>query len=101
MRFHSIELPDDKIVEFCRKKRITEFAFFGSILTETFGPDSDIDVLVSFEGDCHYSLLDLARIKQDLEVLLGRHVDLVEKASLRNPFRRHSILHHMEIVYAA
>ncbi len=101
MQFHGVELPKDRIVEFCRSKGVTEFALFCSILTDTFGPESDIDVLVSFDAGCHYSLLDLARMKQELEVLFGRDVDLVEKASLRNPFRKHAILHNMEIVYAA
>ncbi|NQV34520.1 MAG: nucleotidyltransferase domain-containing protein [Phycisphaeraceae bacterium] len=101
MRFHSVELPKDRIVEFCQSKKVTEFALFGSILTDTFGPDSDIDVLVSFDAACRYSLLDLARMKQELEVLFDREVDLVEKASLRNPFRKQAILNNMEIVYAA
>ena len=101
MRFHNIELPKDRIVEFCRHKGIKELALFGSILTDHFGPDSDIDILVSFEADCGYSLLDLAQIKEELKTILGREVDLVEKAALKNPFRRHSILHNMEIVYAA
>ncbi len=101
MQFHSVELPKDRIVEFYRSKGVTEFALFGSILTDAFGPDSDVDVLVSFDAACHYSLLDLARMKQELEELFGRDVDLVEKASLRNPFRKRAILHSMEIVYAA
>jgi len=101
MRFHGVELSEDRIMEFCRSKRITEFALFGSILTDSFGPNSDIDVLVSFDAECRYSLLDLAKMKQELEALFGREVDLVEKASLRNPFRKHSILNTMEIVYAA
>ena len=44
-------LPIDHpwIAEFCRKWRITEFALFGSVLRDDFGPDSDVDVLVSFE----------------------------------------------------
>ncbi len=101
MRFHSIELSEDRIMEFCRSKRITEFALFGSILTDTFSPNSDIDILVSFDAECRYSLLDLAKMKQELETLFGREVDLVEKASLRNPFRKQAILNAMEIVYTA
>ncbi len=101
MRYHGVEFSEDRIIEFCRSKRITEFAFFGSILTDSFSPDSDVDVLVSFDAECCYSLLDLAKIKQELETLFDRQVDLVEKASLRNPFRKHSILNSMEIVYAA
>jgi hypothetical protein len=46
-------------------------------------------------------LFDLVEMKDELESLFGRPVDLVEKPALKNPFRRHSILNHQEIVYAA
>ena len=59
-----LELPKDRIVEFCKDKGITEFALFGSVLTDTFGPNSDIDILVSFDAGRRYSLLDLAGMKR-------------------------------------
>ena len=101
MRFHQIDLPEDKIASFCKRRKISEFALFGSVLRDDFRSDSDVDVLVTFAPDCGYSLFDLAEIKQELEVLFGHEVDLVEKGSLKNPFRRHSILNNMEVVYAA
>ena len=101
MKYHNIDLPDDVIAEFCRKWKIKELAFFGSILREDFSPESDIDVLVTFAPDCGYSLFDLAEIQNELKTLLNHEVDLVEKEALRNPFRKHSILNKMEVVYAA
>lgn len=101
MKFHSIDLPKEKIVDFCQRWKITEFAVFGSVLRDDFQPDSDIDVLVTFADDCGHSLFDLAQIQQELEAILAHEVDLVEKAGLRNPFRRHNILNNMEVVYAA
>ena len=101
MMFHQIDLPKEKIVSFCEQRKISEFAFFGSVLRGDFRPDSDIDVLVTFAPDCGYSLFDLAEIKQELETILGHEVDLVEKDSLKNPFRRHAILNNMEVIYAA
>lgn len=44
-----IDIPKKKIAEFCRRNRIRRLAFFGSVLRDDFGPDSDVDVLVEFE----------------------------------------------------
>ena len=101
MRFHEIDLPKEKIADFCQRWKITEFALFGSVLRDDFGPDSDIDVLATFAEDCGYSLFDLAQIQEELKAILAHEVDLVEKGSLRNPFRRHAILNNMEVIYAA
>ncbi len=89
------------IAEFCRRHHITEFAFFGSVLRDDFRPDSDVDVLVTFAPEARPSLMDLALMQDELERLLGRDVDLVEKPGLRNPFRRREILRSMQVVYAS
>ncbi|MHC4720823.1 MAG: nucleotidyltransferase family protein [Planctomycetota bacterium] len=101
VKFGRIELPGESIAEFCRKYEVKELAVFGSVLGEDFRTDSDVDVLVTFVEDCRHSLFDLAEMQQELTSLLGHEVDLVEKASVRNPFRRRSILNSMEVVYAA
>jgi len=44
-----IQIPLDKIEEFCQKWRIREFSLFGSVLTDEFRPDSDVDVLVELQ----------------------------------------------------
>ena len=95
-----LTIPEKKIRSFCRRWKISEFALFGSILREDFRPDSDVDVLVSFAADAHWSLWDLTEIQQELEAIFGRSVDLVENGTLRNPFRRQAILSTKEIVYA-
>ncbi len=101
MKFHINNLPEEKIAEFCRQWKITEFALFGSVLQEDFGPDSDIDVLVTFQVDAPWSMWDLLDMRKELQDLFGRDVDIVEKDALRNPFRRHNILNNMEVIYAA
>jgi len=101
VRFHEIDLPRERIAAFCQQWKIIEFALFGSVLRGDFRPDSDIDVLVTFAEDCGHSLFDLAQIQEELKAILGREVELVEKESLRNPFRRHVILNNMEVIYAA
>ena len=96
-----LPIPEKKIRIFCRRWKVTEFALFGSILREDFRPDSDVDVLVSFVPDAHWSLWDLAEMQQELEAIFGRSVDLVENGTLRNPFRRQAIMSTKEVVYAA
>ena len=76
-------------------------ALFGSVLSEEFQPDSDIDVLVSFRDDAGWSLFDLVDMTDELRDIFGREVDLVEKDSLRNPFRKQAILNSNEVIYAA
>ncbi len=78
-----------------------ELALFGSVLGENFSSDSDVDVLVTFARDAEWSLFDLVDMRDELREIFGRDVDLVEKAGLRNPFRRHAILTRREVIYAA
>jgi predicted nucleotidyltransferase len=100
----AIEFDRDAIEEFCRKWRIREFALFGSVLTAEFRPDSDVDVLITFE-DPNQELgpwgEDWETMREELQVLFRRRVDLVEKKLVRNPFRRHHILTTLRVVYAA
>ena len=96
-----INIPKGKIAEFCHRWKITEFAFFGSVLRDDFRPDSDIDVLVTFAADVPWSLFDLGAMSAELKEMLGREVDLVEKAGVKNPFRRRHILSNLQVVYAA
>ncbi len=97
----NIPIPEDRIAAYCRKWKIRKCAVFGSALTDEFRPDSDVDVLVVLEEDANWSLFDHIQAEDDLGRILGRHVDLVEKNAIRNPFRRHHILNNCEVVYAA
>lgn len=97
-----IPIPvDPRIAAFCREWKVTELAVFGSALRQDFGPDSDVDVLVSFAPDAAWSYWDWPAMTDQLEKIFGRPVDLVEKAALRNPFRRHEILNSRRVIYAA
>ena len=101
MRLGSVDIPLDEIKDFCRRWKVQELALFGSALGKDFGPQSDVDVLVTFSPDAKPSLFDLGAMQQELEGMFGRHVDLVEKAGLRNPFRRKSILSSKKVIYEA
>ena len=96
-----IDVPMDRIADFCRKWQVTELSLFGSVLRDDFGPESDVDVLVVFLPGAPWSLFDLVDMREELAAVFGRDVDLVEKRGLRNPFRRHSILTTREVLYAA
>lgn len=96
-----IPIDRDQIADFCRRWKITELAFFGSVLRDDFRPDSDVDVLVTFAPGAQWSLFDLVEIQDTLSEMLGRKVDLIEKRGLRNPFRRYEIMRTKEVVYAA
>ena len=89
------------LAAFAGRWMIRELALFGSALRDDFGPESDVDVLVTFEEGETWSLLDLVQMKLELEDLFGRPVDLVEAAALRNPIRRQAILETQQTVYAA
>jgi predicted nucleotidyltransferase len=92
----NIALPQAQIADFCRRWNIAEFALFGSVMRDDFRPDSDVDVLVSFGPDSHWSLFDFVDMQLELSEIFGRHVDLVERSGLRNPFMRREILKSLE-----
>ena len=99
-----IDLPKERIGEFCRKWKIGEFSLFGSVLREDFRPDSDVDVLVSFLPNAQWSLLDLVEMERELAEILERHVELVERSAVErseNYIRRRHILASVEPVYVA
>lgn len=89
------------LAEFCRKWRVRELSVFGSVLRDDFRPDSDVDVLVSFEPAADWSLLDFVMMREELAGLVGRDVDLVEQEALKNPYRRAAILKSKRVLYAA
>jgi len=97
----NLQVDPGRIADFCRRWRITELALFGSVLRDDFRPNSDVDALVSFEPEAPWSLWDLSAMRQELEQIFGREVDLVEKKGLRNPFRRQAILATQRLIYAA
>ncbi len=43
-----ITIPPDVLEAFCQRWKVRELSLFGSVLRDDFGPDSDVDVLVSF-----------------------------------------------------
>lgn len=99
-----LAVPKEKIADFCRRWKITEFALFGSVLRDDFRPDSDIDALVTFAPDARWSLLDHVEMQDELKTLFDRNVDLISRRGIersRNSIRRKEILESAEVIYAA
>ena len=99
-----LNIPADAITVFCQRWRVTELALFGSVLRPDFGSESDIDILVSFDRDAAWSLIDLVRMEEELETLLTHNVDLVERQAVEkseNYIRRKHILSTAEPLYVA
>ncbi len=82
-----IEVDKEQIAEFCRKHHLTKFAFFGSILTDHFEPDSDIDVLFDYDPEYSLTLFGVARMERELSELFGRKVDMRTAEDLSRYFR--------------
>jgi predicted nucleotidyltransferase len=94
-----ISIPREKIAEFCRRNHILRFALFGSVLTDRFGPDSDLDVLVEFEAG-HTPGYDFFTMEDELTKLLGRKVDLNTLGFISKYFRD-EVMAQAENLYAA
>lgn len=85
--------------DFCRRHHIRKLAFFGSVLRDDFGPESDIDVLVEFEPD-HVPGLAFLAMEEELSGILGRKADLNTQGFL-SPYFRDRVLSEAEIQYVA
>lgn len=99
-----IPIDPDRIRAFCEKWRIVEFALFGSVLTDEFRADSDVDVMVTFAPDAHWGFFALADMEDELRAQFGRRVDLLTRPSVErseNYLMRKSILSGTRTVYAA
>jgi len=88
------------LVRFCRKHNICRLAFFGSVLREDFGPDSDVDVLVEFEPGCKPGFLRMAAMERELSGIIGRKVDMRTPQELSRLFRE-DVIASAEVQYAA
>ena len=75
----AIDVPHEQIAEFCRKWGIRRLAFFGSVVRDDFGPESDVDVLVEFRPEEQPGLKFFGTIPDELsEIIGGRRVDLID-----------------------
>lgn len=93
-----INIPEDKITDFCQRHRIRKLSLFGSVLREDFSPESDIDVLVEFEPGAPVGMITLAGMEIELSKILGHKVEMHTLKGL-NPHFRDEVLDHAEVQY--
>lgn len=99
-----LALRQNQVADFCRRWKIAELALFGSALRSDFRPDSDIDLLVTYDDDAHWTLFDHMQMERELSAIVGRKVDLVSRRAVErsaNWIRREAILSSAEPLYVA
>ncbi len=97
-------ITPEQLAELCQRWQVAELALFGSVLRDDFSPDSDIDVLVSYQPTAKRGLFEKIRMQEELSSLLHRDVDLVSKTAIEkshNWLRRKNILDSAEVIYGA
>ncbi|WPR70620.1 nucleotidyltransferase domain-containing protein [Flavobacterium sp. NG2] len=95
-----IERHRSAILNLCKTHKVKSLYAFGSVLTNEFSNESDVDLIVDFEqldvldyGDNYYDL------KFSLEKILKRSVDLLEEKAIKNPFFRKSMNQNKQLIY--
>jgi predicted nucleotidyltransferase len=104
MKKKSFEILKEKIADYCRRWKITELALFGSALREDFNAGSDIDILVTFDKNAHWTLFDMVDMREELKDIFGRDVDLVSRRGIessQNYLRRKAILSSVKVIHVS
>jgi hypothetical protein len=95
-----IDFNKEELGRFCRRRHIRRLAFFGSVLRDDFGPQSDVDALVEFEPDYKPGFMQLAAMERELSEILGRKADMRTPQELSKLFRD-EVIASAEVQYAA
>lgn len=95
-----IENNIQRIITLCKKHKVSKLFAFGSVLTDRFNDNSDVDLLVNFEGVDLYDYADnYFDFKDALSDVFGREVDLLEDNAVRNPILRKNIDNTKFLIY--
>lgn len=95
-----ILLDKDAIAAFCRQHHIVKLSLFGSVLTDRFGPDSDVDFLVEFHQEHIPGLIRLSGMEIELSEIIGRKADMRTRNDLSRYFRD-EVVKNAVVQYAA
>ena len=95
-----IESHNADITKLCKTHNVKSLYAFGSVVTDKFNMESDIDLIVEFQQldvldyvDNYYDL------KFSLEILLKREIDLIEEKAIKNPYFRKTINQNKQLLY--
>lgn len=95
-----ITIDQEQIGSFCRKHHIRKLAFFGSVLRDDFGPDSDVDVLVEFEPAHVPGFFRLAAMERELSEMLGHRKADIRTSQDLSVYFRDDVVAGAEVQYA-
>ncbi|MGD1927926.1 MAG: nucleotidyltransferase family protein [Leptolyngbyaceae cyanobacterium] len=102
--YDRLGITSAELADFCQRWDIAELSLFGSVLRNDFSTGSDIDILVSYFPEKTKGLFEHVKIKNELEALCHREVDVMTKKSIeqsRNQLRRQEILGSAKVIYVA
>jgi predicted nucleotidyltransferase len=90
----------ERIKALCKEYKVKNFSVFGSVLTDKFSQSSDIDFIVDFEEKDPIKYTDLYfKLKDKLEKILNRQIDLIEERAIKNSFFRNEINQSKVLIY--
>jgi predicted nucleotidyltransferase len=94
-----LAISRERLAEFCRRNRIRRLAFFGSVLRDDFGPESDVDVLVEFAPDAVRGLFGIFDMEQQLSALMGGRKVQISTPNWLSKYFRDQVLAEAESAY--
>lgn len=97
-----IELNLQRIFDLCHKHKVKTLSVFGSILTDRFNDNSDVDLLVDFKPIDHDKFDYVSNyfgLRDALELLFNRKVDLIEEKGLRNKYFIANVNRTKQLIY--
>lgn len=96
-----LEFDAERLVALCNRWQVAELAVFGSAARGQLRPDSDIDLMVQLRPGAPWGIKQFLGLKDELEDVFGRRVDLVRRGVIKNPFRLKTIERDLVVLYAA
>ena len=89
------------IVNLCLQNKVKALYVFGSVLTDNFNEQSDIDLVVDIDSDDPFEYADnYFNLKFALQDLIKRPIDLLENKAIKNSYIRQNIDHSKSLIYA-
>ena len=95
------ETNQTAIRDLCLRLGVKRLDIFGSGTRNDYGPESDVDVLVRFDRKPGRLFSRYFELKDNLEIIFGRAVDLVIEDAIKNPYFRQAVEESKKNVYSA
>lgn len=94
------KLKIEQIIELCKKNKVKTLSVFGSVTRQDFNDNSDIDLIVDFDENDPFKYTDLYfNLKNKLEEILQRQIDLLEERAIKNRFFREELEKNKVMIY--